>query len=290
MPAHDAAPEPACSTTAEQQLPEAADWVKWASLTTLIAQNSGLFIMLRVSRAAHKDEYASTVAVLLAEILKLVAAFILFAEQLDRAPSHTLWALWLKRRDIALLAVPAACYTAQNNLLYVAADHLSAPALQTLGQTKTLWTALFTVLLLKRSFSCLQVLSFFLLFLGVSVVQQEDKIAALHAPTALRTNRSSIGIVSAASRVLADGRVAEPDAAYQAGAAACLAAAALSGFASVFLEKVYCAKNSSLWALNTQLATISLPLQLLVMIRIDGPRVMNDGLLAGFHLDTWAVI
>lgn len=104
--------------------------LKWSSLVMLIAQNSGLFIMLRLSRAAHEDVYAGTVAVLIVELLKLLLSFALFASEFGGDLVSTCRELWKSRGSLIVLSIPALCYMLQQNLLFVAADSLSAPALQ----------------------------------------------------------------------------------------------------------------------------------------------------------------
>jgi UDP-sugar transporter A1/2/3 len=69
-----------------------------------------------------------------------------------------------------LLGVPALCYAMQNNLVFVAISNLSAAAAQVLYQLKTISTAFFTVLLLRRSFRAAQWVSFLLLMAGVALV------------------------------------------------------------------------------------------------------------------------
>ena len=68
------------------------------------------------------------------------------------------------------LAIPAFCYALQNNLVFLAISNLSAAAAQVLYQLKTLTTALFSVILLGRTFQPSQWASFVLLGLGVVLV------------------------------------------------------------------------------------------------------------------------
>ena len=76
--------------------------------------------------------------------------------------------------DLMRLAVPAGLYTVQNNLAYFAMSHLDAATHQLLYQLKILTTAIFSVLLLKKSLSPTQWTSLCLLCLGVGLVQSSS--------------------------------------------------------------------------------------------------------------------
>ena len=97
---------------------------------------------------------------LFAELLKLAfcCATILFC--LEGGPCATLARLktdiWDRKLDTLKVAVPALCYTVQNNLQFIAASHLEAALLQLLYQTKTLSTAIFGVVILSKSLRCNQ--------------------------------------------------------------------------------------------------------------------------------------
>eukprot|EP00967_Tisochrysis_lutea_P017875 scaffold20244_cov31-Tisochrysis_lutea.AAC.2 len=69
-------------------------------------------------------------------------------------------------RETLKCAVPALAYTIQGNLLFVALSNLDAPTYQVTYQTKTLFTALFSRLLLGRTLANSQWLALALLFLG----------------------------------------------------------------------------------------------------------------------------
>ena len=55
------------------------------------------------------------------------------------------------------MGVPALAYTVQGNLLFVALAHLEAPTYQVLAQGKTLFTALFSWLIIGRQLRASQV-------------------------------------------------------------------------------------------------------------------------------------
>ena len=67
--------------------------------------------------------------------------------------------------------VPAALYTLQNSLVYVAISNLDAVTFQVTYQLTILTTVLFSILLLGRSISPRQWLSLILLTFGVALVQ-----------------------------------------------------------------------------------------------------------------------
>ena len=117
--------------------------------------------------------------------------------------------------------------------VFLAISNLSAAAAQVLYQTKTLSTAFFTVAILGRSFKLIQWLSFVLLGLGVALVQSQDS--------------KSTSMPTGASPAL--------------GVAAALSAATLSGFAGVYLERMFTSGSSSLWMRNVQLGLFAIPLQ-----------------------------
>ena len=138
-------------------------WLKWASLGLLVFQNSGVFLMMRYTRSVDGPLYLTTVTVWLAEVCKgLICTAILLISQLCGgggwggfvAQVHE--EVWVQRRETLRLAVPAACYTVQNNLLYLAVTHMSAAGSQVLYQSKTLSTALFSVVMLGKQFKAVQ--------------------------------------------------------------------------------------------------------------------------------------
>lgn len=118
--------------------------------------------------------------------------------------------IWDRKSDTLKVAVPALCYTVQNNLQFVAASHLGAALLQLLYQTKTLSTAIFGVVILSKSLRCNQWLALMVLVAGVVTAQWSPQ---------------------GGSGELAKGDV-------MTGVLAALGVSICSGFASVYLEKI----------------------------------------------------
>ena len=69
------------------------------------------------------------------------------------------------------MAIPAGLYCLQNNLAYVAISNLDGPSYQLLYQLKLLTTALFSVIMLRKTLGYHQWASLVILGLGVGLVQ-----------------------------------------------------------------------------------------------------------------------
>ena len=242
-----------------------AERIKWASLAGIVVQNSGLFVVTRYSRKPDENGalYLTSVVVLVVEVCKLLICLsMLLLEGPSRFVSGLRQHVWIESNETLKLGVPAFCYAIQNNLVFVAISNLSAAAAQVLYQTKTLSTAAFTVAILGKSFQPIQWASFALLSVGVVLVQSQDA----------KSSASPTG----ASPML--------------GVSAALSAATLSGFAGVYLEKMFTSGGSSLWMRNVQLCLFAIPLQVVTIYQLDREAVADGGLLQGFQPSTWAVV
>mmetsp|Transcript_63145 Transcript_63145/g.105006 ORF Transcript_63145/g.105006 Transcript_63145/m.105006 type:complete len:360 (-) Transcript_63145:196-1275(-) len=254
--------EPQTSSPERGALP----WLKYGSLGFLILQNSSHVLLLRYSRVVEGDcrAYVTSVAVLFAELFKL--GFCLFCLLfVEKGPLSMLSRLridiWDRKLDTVKVAVPALCYTLQNNLQFVAASHLGAALLQLLYQTKTLSTAIFGVVILGKSLRCNQWLALTILVVGVVMAQGSQRGA------------------SAASK----GNV-------MVGVCAAVGVSICSGFASVYLEKILKGDKTALLVRNVQLCIFSIPLQLIAIYQNDWAQVQTQGWMHGFCWSTWAVV
>eukprot|EP00325_Prymnesiales_sp_UTEX-LB-985_P029515 CAMPEP_0174718898 /NCGR_PEP_ID=MMETSP1094-20130205/30309_1 /TAXON_ID=156173 /ORGANISM="Chrysochromulina brevifilum, Strain UTEX LB 985" /LENGTH=355 /DNA_ID=CAMNT_0015919113 /DNA_START=108 /DNA_END=1175 /DNA_ORIENTATION=+ len=240
---------------------------KYGSLAFLILQNSSHVLLLRYSRIVPGDcsKYIVSVAVLMAELLKMCFCLLALCF-MEGGPMGALALLdrdiWQRKANTLKVSVPALCYTAQNNLQFVAASHLGAELLQLLYQTKTLSTAIFGVVILAKTLRCNQWCALSVLVCGVVMAQSSQ--------------RKGGGIAS--------------DQGSMVGVLAALGVSICSGFASVYLEKILKEDKTSLMVRNVQLCIFSIPLQLFAVYQRDWAKVQAHGWMVGFCTSTWMVV
>lgn len=255
-----------------QSLPDAK---ALGALAVCSLQNAGAFLLMRYSKL-EKSRYSNLVAVAMSELIKLGISLLLYAIECGGVirMARTLLADVVERpAEWGQLAVPAVLYTVQNVLLYVGAANLDASQQQIVYQSKILFTALFSVVLLGRRLGQSQWTSMILLVLGVLCVQG--------AFDAADGSRSSGDAVDAADAAL--------------GLGAMLGAAACSAFASVYFEMMLKgSRKPSLWLRNVQLASYSGLIAAVTIVLTGEPKataaVAHPGLLHGFTAMTWAVV
>lgn len=240
--------------------------LKYGSLALVIFQNSSHVILLRYSRVVGGDcaDYVVSVAVLFAELLKLCFCLVVLLF-LEGGPLSLISRLdmdiWQRKGDTLKVSIPAVCYTVQNNLQFVAATHLGAALLQLLYQTKTLSTAIFGVIILRKLLRCNQWMALSVLVAGVVMAQGSQQ-----GDATLSKGNMMIGVVAA------------------------LGVSICSGFASVYLEKILKGDKTSIWVRNVQLCIFSIPLQLLAVWQRDYDKVLANGWTNGFCIWTWLVV
>ena len=127
-------------------------------LVLLVVQSTSIVLLMRLSKTMKRPPdlgpaYASTVAIFLAELLKMPLCLVMAAWQsrehggLCTLIREEVVGKWLQTFKTG---VPALAYTVQGNLLFVALANLEAPTYQVMAQGKTLFTAVFARLLLKK--------------------------------------------------------------------------------------------------------------------------------------------
>ena len=216
-----------------------SSFAKYTAITLMLVQNASFVLVMRYSRrqqqqASSKQQYNIGVVVTLQEAFKLVVCILVLGlgpgGSLQRGLAPLTNPAALKR-----IAVPAVCFTLQNNILYVALSNLDPLLFQITYQVKTLLTALFSVALLGKTLTRMQWLSQLLLMAGIVLVQLSDAQpkAAAAARAAAGGNGTLAGSIppspspaSATSRNV------------PLGLAAVLVAAVSSAFASVYFERL----------------------------------------------------
>jgi UDP-galactose transporter len=235
----------------------------------------------RIMPLINGHRYFTSTAVLLNEVVKLAIALVVAVQDtrssLGANTSLTTLAKSVYGQvfsgDSWKLAIPAALYTFQNSLQYVAVSNLDAATFQVTYQLKILTTALFSVTILKRQLTAKKWASLVLLMAGVAVVQipsgsgESENAKAARAEDASGMNRS-VGLL------------------------AVVVACAISGLAGVYFEKVL--KDSAqvtLWIRNVQLSFYSLfPALFLGVIFKDGAEIAKDGFFSGYNWVVWTAI
>jgi UDP-galactose transporter len=219
--------------------------------------------------------YFASTAVLLNEVLKLLVSTVIAyrdtAANMGGSASADTVARTLYKEvfsgDSWKLAIPAALYTFQNTLQYMAVSNLDAATFQVMYQLKILATAVFTVTLLKRNISVKKWISLVLLMVGVAAVSVlpdgsdgKEKPKGIEAHARTNMNRS-LGMISV------------------------IIACATSGLAGVYFEKVL--KDSAkvtLWVRNVQLSFYSLFPALFIGVMLkDGQEISKLGFFAGYN-------
>jgi UDP-sugar transporter A1/2/3 len=135
-------------------------------LVLLAVQNCSKNLLMRY---VMKDQpnFLTSAAVIGVEVVKLVLST-LYILLVDKRSIMTIVVFMREDwRNSLLLGVPAAAYSLQMSLEYVALANLNAAMFSVLVQCKLLFTATFAVLVLRKKLKYVQVLSLVLLTTGV---------------------------------------------------------------------------------------------------------------------------
>ncbi|XP_076133024.1 UDP-galactose translocator [Alosa pseudoharengus] len=245
--------------------------LKYISLAILVIQNASLILSIRYVRTLPGDRFFATSAVVMAEILKgcTCLLIILFQKRGNLKEFGVLLynSIVVQYSDTLKLAVPSLIYTLQNNLQYVAISNLPAATFQVTYQLKILTTALFSVLMLRKSLSRVQWVSLLLLFAGVAIVQVQQE-----------------------SGKQKEAAAADPSQSYGKGLVAVVVSCLSSGFAGVYFEKILKGSSASVWLRNVQLGIFGTVLGLLGLWWNDGTAIAEKGFLFGYTPMVWGVI
>ncbi|CAI5744623.1 unnamed protein product [Peronospora destructor] len=212
--------------------------LKYGSLCILCVQNSLLVILMRLSRVGNFPRFVPATAVFMGEALKLITCFVVLFHELNglekpqrRKRMGESFRAITNTDELLRMSVPAMLYVVQNNLQYVAASNLDAATFQVLYQLKILTTAIFSVVMLRKTLLVTQWVAIGTLMMGVALVQLDEESSAA-------TVKSDQTVQSTTNGLLA-----------------VVAACICSGFAGVYFEKILKAAGSqtSLWERNVQM-------------------------------------
>uniref|UniRef100_A0A669BQT9 Solute carrier family 35 member 2 n=1 Tax=Oreochromis niloticus TaxID=8128 RepID=A0A669BQT9_ORENI len=237
--------------------------LKYISLAVLVVQNASLILSIRYVRTLPGDRFFTTSAVVMAEVLKVLTCLVIILLQKRLNVKEMVYFLIdvivVQYKDTLKLAVPSLIYTLQNNLQYVAISNLPAATFQVTYQLKILTTALFSVLMLRKSLSRVQWISLLLLFAGVAIVQVQQEGNKEASVKDTSNQNYTVGLVAVVISCLS------------------------SGFAGVYFEKILKGSSASVWVRNVQLGILGIPellLLLVFLVREDGQRRRDGGVSA----------
>uniref|UniRef100_A0A8D3D7T8 Solute carrier family 35 member 2 n=1 Tax=Scophthalmus maximus TaxID=52904 RepID=A0A8D3D7T8_SCOMX len=239
--------------------------LKYISLAVLVVQNASLILSIRYVRTLPGDRFFTTSAVVMAEVLKVLTCLLIILLQRKCKfirPRKTEGVNYDSQHTLKM-SVPSLIYTLQNNLQYVAISNLPAASFQVTYQLKILTTALFSVLMLRKSLSRVQWVSLLLLFAGVAIVQ----VCSFSCPLTYSSNQN-----------------------YMVGLVAVVISCLSSGFAGVYFEKILKGSSASVWVRNVQLGIFGTALGMLGLWWNDGAAVAEHGFLFGYTNMVWCVI
>ena len=256
--------------------------LKEVVLVLLVVQSTSIVLLMRYSKTRPRSEdlgptYLDTATILMAEVLKLAVCLFMAAHTLGGVgPLRELLRTELfgtGKWDTLKCAAPAVAFTVQGNLLFVALANLEAPTFQVSYQCKTLFTALFSVLILGRKLKQSQWFALLLLVAGTVLVSDPWGSAPKKKPSGEVGESFMVGILSV------------------------LAAALLSSSSSVYFEMMLkkapsstAISAASLWLRNIQLGIFATPLAGIAMLLKDGAFLTSYDMLQGFDSVVWCIV
>ncbi|KIW01495.1 uncharacterized protein PV09_06975 [Verruconis gallopava] len=257
--------------------------LSYLSLATLAIQNAALILVMHYSRVmpiTGSHQYFTSTAVLLNEVLKLAIALAVALYDVKMESSEASYfnlRNWRTLYDQVFsgdswkLAIPAALYTIQNSLQYIAVSNLDAATFQVTYQSKILTTAIFSVTMLGRSLSLKKWLSLVILMFGVGISQLPSNVSSSQKTARAVAEHAEM------NRFV--------------GLMAVFIACAISGLAGVYFEKVLKdGKKATVWVRNVQLSFFSIIPAILGVLLKDGGAIAEYGFFAGYNSVVWTAI
>jgi len=220
----------------------------------LCLQNSMFTILRRYSLGVLKEDYSKHECLLLAEAMKMVFSAMMISRSLPRGEA-TKRLSYVARKSSKMLFL-AFLYGSMNILSFVALRNIGAGLFTIFAQLKILTTAMMSAIILQRTYSSARWRALVSLMLGVLLFSE---------PIWNTDNRGKS--VDGGSTFLGCGAV--------------LIEVSLSGFASIYFEKVVKTdqEQMTIWERNFQLAMWSFPMYLIFIVSEGGGKA---GFLGGW--------
>jgi len=239
--------------------------IRFLVLGVLVFQNAVAVLLMKSVRATPGEtEYVTQTMVIMQEVLKgMICIPIIFYTEGSLAPAYA------NMEELFKTAVPAVLYLLQNNLQYISVGYLDAPTYAVVYQSKLIWVAVFSVIIMGKELKRHQWYAVLVLIAGICSAQlsQEIPVQTESTETSDIGNHQLIGI------------------------GVLLFAACCSSLAAVSFEKLLKGVKVSLWVRNLQLAGFSLLTAVVpLFMSADGGRVMEHGFFHGYTLLTWTCI
>lgn len=250
-------------------LPQGLTSIRLVVLLVLCLQNSFFTVLRRYSQGVLKEKYSKYECLMVGEIIKLLfSAYMIGKYDLNKSASQQqqtsdnnaqqqrlekrLWYLVKTSRKMIVLAL---IYGIMNILSFVALRNIGAGVFTVIAQCKILTTATFSKLLLQRQYSATKWRALIALVFGVLLFSEPIWSRTENLTATTQNAHPLIGTAAVAIEVT------------------------LSGFASIYFEKVIKADalHLSIWERNFQLAMGSLPVYWAFIVSENGGEAGGVG-------------
>jgi len=236
--------------------------IKMGVLLILCLQNSMFTILRRYSQGVLKEVYATHEVLIVGEVIKMVFSAWMITGNLSEGESLATRLNFLVRKS-GKMFILALIYGAMNILSYVSLRNIGAGIFTIFAQCKILTTATFSSIILRRQYSWARWRALISLMMGV-LLFTEPIWNDFDKPMVQDGGNAMVGTVAVLIEV------------------------SLSGFASIYFEKVIKTDKDQLgiWERNFQLALGSFPVYFLFILWNGGGQA---GYLGGWSPVAWCL-
>lgn len=255
-----------------------------------LATNLATLLVTAAAKRSTETKFINSTAVTVGEAIKVaISVLMIWAAQRSRSPGELLatisTTLFGNPTELLKVCVPALLYTIQNNIIYVALNHIDTVTFQIVYQMKIVAAALAHRFLLGRRVSAQKWASILLLTLGVVLVQLST----------MEANNQPRAASDGASTSSDNGAAEEPGGGDERksralGLACVLGACGCSGLAGAVMELLLKASGTSLPRRNLQMAVLSMVIATVHMLRSDRAQLREGGMFQGYTRRVWGML